>query len=91
MIGTRPPRLIDWEYAAVGDPLIDLACLLAYYPQVLPHGADCCCKAAASPGSATIATLEDAGPRLPPGSESVVSPAGACPPPPAPGTLGSLA
>lgn len=24
--------LIDWEYAAVGDPLFDLACVLAYYP-----------------------------------------------------------
>jgi thiamine kinase len=29
--------LIDWEYAAVGDPLNDLACLLAYYPQAVPH------------------------------------------------------
>ena len=32
------PRLIDWEYAASGDPLADLACLVAYYPQVLRHG-----------------------------------------------------
>lgn len=39
LIGSRPLRLIDWEYAAVGDPLADLACLLAYYPQLLPHAA----------------------------------------------------
>jgi thiamine kinase len=29
--------LIDWEYAAVGDPLYDVACVLAYYPQSGPH------------------------------------------------------
>ncbi len=29
--------LLDWEYAAVSDPLIDLACLLAYYPETAPH------------------------------------------------------
>jgi aminoglycoside phosphotransferase (APT) family kinase protein len=29
--------LIDWEYAAVTDPLFDLACLLAYYPQAVRH------------------------------------------------------
>jgi len=29
---------IDWEYAQVGDPLIDLACVLAYYPRAVPHG-----------------------------------------------------
>jgi thiamine kinase len=38
MIGADPVRLIDWEYAAVADPLVDLACLAAYYPQVLAHG-----------------------------------------------------
>ena len=30
---------IDWEYAQVGDPLLDLACVLAYYPRSAPHGA----------------------------------------------------
>jgi len=30
---------IDWEYAQVGDPLLDLACIMAYYPRALPHGA----------------------------------------------------
>jgi len=29
--------LIDWEYAAVADPLFDLACVLAYYPDAEPH------------------------------------------------------
>jgi aminoglycoside phosphotransferase (APT) family kinase protein len=30
---------IDWEYAQVGDPMLDLACILAYYPRSAPHGA----------------------------------------------------
>jgi thiamine kinase len=30
---------IDWEYAQVGDPLLDLACVLAYYPRAVSHGA----------------------------------------------------
>ncbi|MCB1624979.1 MAG: phosphotransferase [Pseudomonadales bacterium] len=29
--------LIDWEYAQVGDPLMDLACVLSYYPQAAEH------------------------------------------------------
>jgi aminoglycoside phosphotransferase (APT) family kinase protein len=29
---------IDWEYAQIGDPLLDLACILAYYPRAVPHG-----------------------------------------------------
>jgi thiamine kinase len=29
--------LIDWEYAQRGDPLLDLACILAYYPRAVPH------------------------------------------------------
>jgi thiamine kinase len=29
--------LVDWEYAAVSDPLYDLGCLLAYYPQAESH------------------------------------------------------
>jgi thiamine kinase len=28
---------IDWEYAAVADPIFDLACVLAYYPDAQPH------------------------------------------------------
>ena len=38
VIGAGQPRLIDWEYAAVSDPLADLACLVAYYPRVMGHG-----------------------------------------------------
>jgi aminoglycoside phosphotransferase (APT) family kinase protein len=30
-------QLVDWEYAAVGDPLYDLACVLAYYPAASAH------------------------------------------------------
>jgi aminoglycoside phosphotransferase (APT) family kinase protein len=50
VIGFGPPRLVDWEYAAVGDPLRDLACLVAYYPQLLPYGSTLlrCCGLAAS-------------------------------------------
>jgi hypothetical protein len=29
---------IDWEYAQVGDPLFDLACIMGYYPRAMPHG-----------------------------------------------------
>ena len=29
---------IDWEYAQVGDPLLDLACVMAYYPRSVSHG-----------------------------------------------------
>jgi thiamine kinase-like enzyme len=32
--------LIDWEYAAVADPIFDLACVLAYYPRLQPHAQD---------------------------------------------------
>jgi thiamine kinase-like enzyme len=38
LIGTgRRSYLVDWEYAAVADPLFDLGCLLAYYPQAGAH------------------------------------------------------
>jgi thiamine kinase len=37
MDGTGRLVLLDWEYGAVADPLIDLACLLAYYPQAEAH------------------------------------------------------
>jgi thiamine kinase len=33
LIGVERLYLLDWEYAAVTDPLFDLACVLAYYPQ----------------------------------------------------------
>ena len=37
MDGAGRLMLLDWEYGAVADPLLDLACLLAYYPQAEPH------------------------------------------------------
>jgi aminoglycoside phosphotransferase (APT) family kinase protein len=37
LMGTERLLLLDWEYGAVTDPLIDLACLLAYYPQAERH------------------------------------------------------
>jgi aminoglycoside phosphotransferase (APT) family kinase protein len=30
---------IDWEYSQVGDPLLDLACVMTYYPRAVAHGA----------------------------------------------------
>ena len=33
LIGPRP-QLVDWEYAQRADPVYDLACLLAYYPEL---------------------------------------------------------
>jgi aminoglycoside phosphotransferase (APT) family kinase protein len=30
--------LIDWEYAQLGDPLLDLACIMSYYPRAVSHG-----------------------------------------------------
>jgi thiamine kinase len=58
LIGPDRPRLIDWEYAAVGDPLADLACLVAYYPQVATHGAALLRRCGLS-GSASLSALED--------------------------------
>jgi aminoglycoside phosphotransferase (APT) family kinase protein len=29
--------LLDWEYAQCGDPLLDVACVLAYYPAARQH------------------------------------------------------
>jgi aminoglycoside phosphotransferase (APT) family kinase protein len=37
VIGSGRLFLLDWEYGAVTDPLLDLACLLAYYPQAAAH------------------------------------------------------
>jgi thiamine kinase len=37
LIGEDRLYLLDWEYAAVADPLFDLATLLAYYPHASPH------------------------------------------------------
>jgi thiamine kinase len=37
LIGSDRLYLLDWEYAAVADPLLDLACVLAYYPESAAH------------------------------------------------------
>jgi thiamine kinase len=37
LIGDERLYLLDWEYAAVTDPLFDLASILAYYPQADVH------------------------------------------------------
>jgi aminoglycoside phosphotransferase (APT) family kinase protein len=37
LIGDERLYLLDWEYAAVTDPLFDLACILAYYPQATAY------------------------------------------------------
>jgi len=37
LIGVERLHLLDWEYGAVTDPLLDLACVLAYYPQAAAH------------------------------------------------------
>ena len=58
VIGPGRPRLIDWEYAAVGDPLADLACLAAYYPQILPR-AERLLRRCGLAGSASLAALEE--------------------------------
>jgi aminoglycoside phosphotransferase (APT) family kinase protein len=58
IIGPGQPRLIDWEYAAVADPLVDLACLVAYYPQLLTHGETLLAHCGLA-GSATLPDLED--------------------------------
>jgi aminoglycoside phosphotransferase (APT) family kinase protein len=57
MIGTGP-QLIDWEYAAVADPLLDLACLAAYYPSVLGQATALLRRCELS-ATASVAALED--------------------------------
>lgn len=37
LLGHERLYLIDWEYAAVADPLFDLASLLSYYPQATAY------------------------------------------------------
>ena len=36
IIGCGPVRLIDWEYAAVGDPLFDLAVVVRHHQLPAP-------------------------------------------------------
>ncbi|MGA2023695.1 MAG: phosphotransferase [Steroidobacteraceae bacterium] len=52
--------LLDWEYAQRSDALMDLACVLAYYPNAQRHGAEF----AAAAGLGTAARAEALAPRL---------------------------
>jgi thiamine kinase-like enzyme len=52
-------QLVDWEYAAVGDPLYDLACVLAYYPAAERH-AQVLLQAAGLAGAASPSMLAHA-------------------------------
>ena len=51
--------LLDWEYAQLADPLYDVACVLAYYPQAQPH-ADELAGGAGLTGAGVAARLEAA-------------------------------
>jgi aminoglycoside phosphotransferase (APT) family kinase protein len=50
---------IDWEYAQVGDPLLDLACVMAYYPRAVVHGELLLSSSGLGDEGATVATLAD--------------------------------
>lgn len=59
LIGVERLYLLDWEYAAVTDPLFDLACVLAYYPQATAY-ADTLLEASRLAPVATPAMLRQA-------------------------------
>jgi thiamine kinase len=59
LIGSGRLFLLDWEYGAVTDPLLDLACLLAYYPQAAAH-ADALLDASRLTGHASREMLDAA-------------------------------
>jgi thiamine kinase len=50
---------IDWEYAQVGDPLLDLACIMAYYPRAVAHGTLLLNASGLDETGATTATLAE--------------------------------
>jgi thiamine kinase len=49
--------LLDWEYAQLTDPLMDIACLLAYYPQAQRHRDELLASAGFDPRVQTQALL----------------------------------
>ena len=59
LIGTDRLYLLDWEYAAVADPLLDLACVLAYYPQAADQ-AQTLLDASRLAGAASVEMLRQA-------------------------------
>jgi thiamine kinase-like enzyme len=50
--------LLDWEYAQRSDPLMDLACVLAYYPAAQRHVADLAAAAGLGPQAQGEALLQ---------------------------------
>jgi aminoglycoside phosphotransferase (APT) family kinase protein len=50
---------IDWEFAQVADPMQDLACVLAYYPRAMSHGALLLEASGLAEGGATPQMLAD--------------------------------
>lgn len=50
---------IDWEYAQVGDPLLDLACILSYYPRSVPQGALLLAASGLDAAGATVEMLTE--------------------------------
>ena len=52
--------LLDWEYAQLSDPLMDVACVLAYYPVAMRH----CAELAAAAGLGAQAVGEELAQRI---------------------------
>jgi thiamine kinase len=50
--------LLDWEYAQLTDPLMDIACLLAYYPRAARYRADLLAAAGFHPRPDTKVLME---------------------------------
>lgn len=50
---------IDWEYSQVADPLLDLACVLAYYPRAIGHSALLLNASGLEERGATVAMLTE--------------------------------
>jgi aminoglycoside phosphotransferase (APT) family kinase protein len=58
----RPERLVavfDWEMSALGDPLVDLGILLAYWVSITPAGSDALTTVTSRPGWFTREELID--------------------------------
>ena len=58
----RPERLVavfDWEMSALGDPLVDLGILLAYWVSIAPAGSDALTTVTSRPGWFTRDELID--------------------------------
>jgi len=56
---TRVAGVLDWEMCALGDPLVDLGILLAYWKQTAPGQQDAVTSVTSAPGWATPDELVD--------------------------------